>query len=105
MARGAPGHRPVRGAVVAAHVDPAIVSNIAKTRGGSESHSVPFAALTGNDLDAPTSPDRFLGAGEVGRSLGERALELARGAGGSAPRCRDPIVRSAIDASTDAGRG
>ena len=31
-----------------------IVSNIAKTRGGSESHSVPFAALTGNDLDAPT---------------------------------------------------
>ena len=42
-----------------------IVSNIAKTRGRRESHSVPFAALTGNDLDAPTfDPDRFLGPGE-----------------------------------------
>ena len=48
-----------------------IVSNIAKTRGGSESRSVPFAALTGDDLDAPTfDPDRFLGAGDGGPVTG-----------------------------------
>jgi RNA polymerase sigma-70 factor, ECF subfamily len=42
-----------------------IVSNIAKTRGQRESRSVPFAALSGDDLDAPTfDPDRFLGAGD-----------------------------------------
>lgn len=41
-----------------------IVSNIAKTRGRRESRSVPFAALAGDDLDAPTfDPDRFLGPG------------------------------------------
>lgn len=42
-----------------------IVSNIAKTKGQRERRSVPFAALGGDDLDAPTfDPDGFLGSGE-----------------------------------------
>lgn len=42
-----------------------IVSNIAKTRGQREGRSVPFASLSGDNLDAPTfDPDRFLGSGE-----------------------------------------
>ena len=42
-----------------------IVSNIAKTRGQREGRSVPFASLTGDDLDAPAfDPDRFLEAGD-----------------------------------------
>lgn len=37
-----------------------ILTNIAKTRGQREGRSVPFAALAGNDLDAPAvDPDRF----------------------------------------------
>ncbi len=44
-----------------------IVSNIAKTRGQREARSVPFASLTGEDLEAPAfDPDRFLGQGEDG---------------------------------------
>ena len=44
-----------------------IVSNIAKTRGQREGRSVPFAALAGDDVDAPAfDPDRFLGSGEAG---------------------------------------
>ena len=39
-----------------------IVSNIAKTKGQREGRSVPFASLSGDDLDAPAfDPDRFLG--------------------------------------------
>ena len=39
-----------------------ILTNIAKTRGQREGRSVPFAALAGDDLDAPTwDPGRFLG--------------------------------------------
>ena len=82
-----------------------IVSNIAKTRGGSESRSVPFAALTGDDLDAPTfSRPLPRSRRGVGGSLGERAVELARSAG--LPRCRDD-GRPLGDrrAPTDAGRG
>jgi RNA polymerase sigma-70 factor (ECF subfamily) len=37
-----------------------ILANIAKTRGQREGRSVPFAALAGDDLDAPAvDPDRF----------------------------------------------
>jgi RNA polymerase sigma-70 factor (ECF subfamily) len=39
-----------------------ILTNIAKTRGQREGRSVPFAALAGDDLDAPTwDPGAFLG--------------------------------------------
>lgn len=41
-----------------------ILVNTAKTRGQRESRSVPFAAIAGDDLDAPTwSPDAFESAG------------------------------------------
>jgi RNA polymerase sigma-70 factor, ECF subfamily len=37
-----------------------ILTNIAKTRGQREGRSLPFASLTGDDLDAPAvDPDRF----------------------------------------------
>jgi RNA polymerase sigma-70 factor (ECF subfamily) len=42
-----------------------ILTNIAKTRGQREGRSVPFAALAGDDLDAPTwDPTSFRGAEE-----------------------------------------
>lgn len=42
-----------------------ILTNIAKTRGQREGRSVPFAALAGDDLDAPTwDPSSFLGPEE-----------------------------------------
>lgn len=42
-----------------------ILTNIAKTRGQREGRSVPFAALAGDDLDAPTwDPASFLGPDE-----------------------------------------
>lgn len=43
-----------------------ILTNIAKTRGQREGRSVPFASLTGDDLDAPSfDPAMFLGDGET----------------------------------------
>lgn len=36
-----------------------ICANIAKTRGQREGRSVPFAALAGDDLDAPSLPESF----------------------------------------------
>ncbi len=42
-----------------------IVTNIAKTRGQREGRSVPFAALAGDDLDAPSfDPAMFVGSNE-----------------------------------------
>jgi RNA polymerase sigma-70 factor, ECF subfamily len=42
-----------------------IVSNIAKTTGGREARSLPFASLTADDGGAPAfDPDRFLGPGQ-----------------------------------------
>jgi RNA polymerase sigma-70 factor, ECF subfamily len=44
-----------------------ILTNIAKTRGQREGRSVPFAALAGDDLDAPTwDPSLFRGPDEAG---------------------------------------
>jgi RNA polymerase sigma-70 factor (ECF subfamily) len=36
-----------------------ICANIAKTRGQREGRSIPFAALAGDDLDAPSLPESF----------------------------------------------
>jgi RNA polymerase sigma-70 factor, ECF subfamily len=46
-----------------------IVTNIAKTRGQRECRSVPFAALAGDDLDAPSfDPAMFVGSDDPGGS-------------------------------------